>query len=168
MKATNSPGAQVSFPDDKSVSVTRVFQAPRELVYKAYTTPTLIQQWLLGPPGWSMPICEMDVRQGGKFRWRWKSDEDGSEFGFHGEFLSVDPPNKIVHTEIFDPGTVGGEMGEAAIVTLTLPPLGDDATTMNVTIAYDTKDARDAAVSTGMTDGMEASYQMLDRLLENG
>ena len=79
--------AQVSFPSDRVVEVTRSFRAPRALVYEAYTTPELLKRWLLGPPGWTMPVCEMDVRAGGAYRWRWRSDEDGSEFGFHGTFL---------------------------------------------------------------------------------
>ena len=84
--------AQVTLPSDREVLVTRQFNAPRDLVYKAYTTPALVQRWLLGPPGWSMPVCEMDVRVGGKFLWRWRNDEDGKEFGFHGEFREVAAP----------------------------------------------------------------------------
>ena len=76
--------AQVSLPSDSEVKVTREFKARRELVYKAHTVPELVQRWLLGPPGWTMPVCEMDVRVGGKYRWRWRSVEDGKEFGFHG------------------------------------------------------------------------------------
>jgi uncharacterized protein YndB with AHSA1/START domain len=72
--------------------VVRDFNAPRALVYEACTKPELMQRWLLGYPGWAMPVCEMDVRPGGGFRWRWRSDADGSEFGFHGRFLEVDPP----------------------------------------------------------------------------
>ncbi len=76
--------AQVTLPSDHEVEVTRQFAAPRALVYEAYTTPSLVQRWLLGPPGWTMPVCTMDVRVGGKFRWRWRNDQDGKEFGFHG------------------------------------------------------------------------------------
>ncbi len=66
--------AQVSQPSDREVKVVRSFKAPRDLVYKAYTTPELVKRWLLGPPGWTMPVCEMDVRVGGKYRWRWRSN----------------------------------------------------------------------------------------------
>lgn len=158
--------ADVTLPSDAEVSVARSFTAPRELVYRAYTTPALLQRWLLGPPGWTMPVCEMDVRVGGEFRWRWRSDEEGSEFGFHGEFLEVDPPERLRHTEHFDPGDIGGSMGdEPAVVTVTFEE-NDGFTTVTTLIDYGSKKSRDAALGTGMTDGMEASYQMLDRLLE--
>ena len=78
--------AQVTLPSDREVKVTRSFKASRSLVYRAYTEPALVQQWLLGPPGWSMPVCELDVRVGGRYRWRWRSDTDASEFGFAGTF----------------------------------------------------------------------------------
>jgi len=91
--------AQVTLPSDREVKVTRSFRAPRTLVYKAYTEPQLVQRWLLGPPGWSMPVCEMDVRVGGTFRWRWRNDQDGSEFGFRGTYREVQPPSRIVNTE---------------------------------------------------------------------
>ena len=68
--------AKVSLPSDREVSVSRRFNAPRALVWEAYTTPEIVQRWLLGPPGWTMPVCEMDVRVGGAFRWVWRSDED--------------------------------------------------------------------------------------------
>ena len=68
MTTTNE--AQVSTPSDREVQVTRAFRAPRALVYRSYTEPALLQRWLLGPPGWTMPVCEMDVRVGGKYRWR--------------------------------------------------------------------------------------------------
>ena len=91
--------AQVTLPSDQEVKVTRSFQAARPLVYRAYTEPALVQRWLLGPPGWSMPVCEMDVRVGGRYRWRWRSDKDASEFGFAGTFREVEPPSRLVHTE---------------------------------------------------------------------
>jgi len=158
--------AQVSLPSDREVSVKRAFMAPRALVYEAYTTPQLVKRWLLGPPGWTMPVCEMDVRVGGKFRWRWRSSEDGSEFGFHGEFREVQAPARLRHTEAYDPGDVGGTMGDAgeAIVTVTFAETGG-ITTMVTLVDYGSKEARDAALSTGMTDGMEMSYQLLDALL---
>jgi uncharacterized protein YndB with AHSA1/START domain len=158
--------AQVALPSDREVVVTRAFNAPRALVYEAYTTPELVKRWLLGPPGWTMPVCEMDVRVGGKFRWVWRSDEDGSQFGFHGEFREVEAPARITHSEAYDPGDVGGSMDEAgeATVTVTFEEKGG-VTTLTTRVDYGSKEARDAAVSTGMTDGMEMSYQKLDALL---
>lgn len=158
--------AKVSLPGDTDVRVTRSFNAPRALVWEAYTTPELMQRWLLGYPGWTMPVCEMDVRVGGKFRWVWEFEEDGKRFGFHGEFREVDEPARIVHTEVFDPGDIGGSMDEAgeARVTLTFTEKGG-ITTLTTLIDYGSQEARDAAMSTGMTDGMEASYQQLEVLL---
>jgi uncharacterized protein YndB with AHSA1/START domain len=158
--------AQVTLPSDREVKVIRSFKAPRAVVYKAYTEPELVKRWLLGPPGWSMPLCEMDVRVGGKYRWRWRNDEDGSEFGFSGTFREVQPSSRLVHTEAYDPGTVGGGYpGQEAIVTVSFSEEGG-VTTLTSLIDFGSKEARDAAVKTGMTDGMEQSYQLLDRVLE--
>jgi uncharacterized protein YndB with AHSA1/START domain len=153
----------VSLPNDRDVVVIRSFNAPRELVFEAWTTPALLQRWMLGPPGWTMPVCEMDVRPGGKYRWRWRSDADGTEFGFSGEFREVVRPSRIVHVERYDPGDVGGEMGEALVTTEFTEERG--VTTHRMTIRYDSKQARDAALETGMTDGMEQGYERLDELL---
>jgi uncharacterized protein YndB with AHSA1/START domain len=110
----------VTLPNDRDVVVVRAFNAPRALVFDAWTKPALVQRWMLGPPGWTMPVCEMDVRPGGKFNWRWRSDENGAEFGFSGEFREVERPSRIVHVERFDPGDVGGEMGEAVVTSVLL------------------------------------------------
>ena len=157
--------AQVTLPSEREVMVERSFRAPRSLVYRAYTDPQLVRRWMLGPPGWSMPVCEMDVRVGGRFQWRWRSDESGQEFGFSGEFREVQPPATIVHTEAYEPGAAGEPApGEPAIVTLTL---AEDAgvTTVTTLVDFGSREARDGAVATGMTDGMEQSYQRLEMLL---
>src|SRR5688572_23962711 len=153
----------VSLPNDRDVVVIRAFNAPRDLVFDAWTKPALVQRWLLGPPGWTMPVCEMDVRPGGKYRWRWRSEADGKEFGFSGEFREVVRPSRIVHVERYDPGEVGGEMGEALVTTELTEKNG--ITTQKMTIRYESKEVRDAALKTGMTDGMEMSYQQLDKVL---
>ena len=158
-----SPKSVVTLPNDRDVVVVRVFNAPRELVFDAWTKPSLLQRWMLGPPGWTMPVCEMDVRPGGKYRWRWRNDQDGAEFGFSGEFREVLRPSRMVHVERYEPGDVGGEMGEA-LVTSELSEK-DGVTTHKMTIRYASKHVRDAALKTGMTDGMDQSYQKLDELL---
>jgi uncharacterized protein YndB with AHSA1/START domain len=158
----NSNKSTVTLPNDRDVVVVRNFNAPRALVYDAWTKPDLVSQWLLGPPGWSMPVCEMDVRVGGKFRWRWRS-EDGKEFGFSGLFKEVVRPSRLVHTEIYDPGDVGGEMGEALVTAVLTEKAG--ITTHTMTIRYASPQVRDAALKTGMTDGMEMSFAKLDALL---
>jgi uncharacterized protein YndB with AHSA1/START domain len=114
-----------------------------------------------------MPVCEMDVRPGGKYRWRWRNDKDGSEFGFFGEYREVVPQVKLVHTETYDPGTVGGpypDEGEPAMVTIAFAE-ESGVTTVTSLMDFGSRQARDAALSTGMTSGMEQSYQLLDRLL---
>jgi uncharacterized protein YndB with AHSA1/START domain len=158
---------QVTLPSDREVRVVRTFMAPRELVYKAHTTPALVQRWMLGPPGWTMPVCEMDVRPGGSYRWRWKSEEDGKEFGFFGTFQEVDPPARLVHAEHYDPGDIGGPMSsdEPALITMELTESGG-VTTLTVTMRFPSKEARDGAVASGMTDGMEIGYARLDDMFK--
>ena len=158
--------AKVSLPGETEVRVTRDFAAPRKLVWDAHTRPELVRRWMLGPPGWSMPVCEMDVRPGGKYRWRWRSDEDGKEFGFFGEFREVDAPARMVHEENYDAGDIGGAMdvSNPAIIRTTLTEK-DGVTTLELLMKFASKEIRDAAVSTGMTDGMEMGYERLDALV---
>jgi uncharacterized protein YndB with AHSA1/START domain len=157
---------EVTLPSDREVRVVRTFNAPRQLVWDAHTKPELITKWMLGPPGWTMPVCEMDVRVGGAYRWRWKSQEDGKEFGFFGTFKEVNAPAKIVHEEHFDPGDVGGPMsGEPAIITSQFNE-STGMTTLTMTMLFASKAARDGAVSTGMTDGMEMGYERLDDMFK--
>jgi uncharacterized protein YndB with AHSA1/START domain len=110
----------------------------------------------------------MDMRVGGKYRWRWRSDENGQEFGFTGEVLEVVPHARIVHTQIYDPGDLGYSMGgEPSIVTVTFQE-ADGITNVATSIKYASKADRDEAFSTGMTDGMEMSYKLLDDVLAEG
>jgi uncharacterized protein YndB with AHSA1/START domain len=159
--------ARVSMPSDKEVQVTRSFKSPKATVYRAYTEPVLIRRWLLGPPGWTMPVCEMDVRVGGSYRWRWRNNDDGKEFGLFGVFKKVEPGVQIVQTQTYDPGTVGGSMGDGeTTITVTFAEAGG-VTTMTTLMAYNSKASRDAAVATGMTRGMEQGYVLLDKLLSS-
>lgn len=160
--------AEASLPSDTEVLVTRSFAAPVKLVWRAYMEPDLMRRWCSGMPGWSMPVCEMDMRVGGNYRWRWRSDEDGQEFGFTGEVLEVVPHARIVHTQIYDPGDLGYSMGsEPSIVTVTFEEAGG-ITNVATTIKFASQADRDAAFSTGMTDGMEMSYRRLDEVLAEG
>jgi uncharacterized protein YndB with AHSA1/START domain len=159
--------ARVSMPSKQEVRVTRSFKAPRALVYRAYTEPALVRRWLLGPPGWTMPVCEMDLRVGGSYRWRWQSNEDKGEFGFSGVFRVIEPGARIVHTQAYDAGTHGVPMGEGeAIITVSFSE-ANGVTTMTTLIDFGSEKSRDAAVTTGMTDGMEQSYQLLERVLSS-
>jgi uncharacterized protein YndB with AHSA1/START domain len=147
------------------VLVKRSFDARVNLVWRAYMEPDLVRRWCTAMPGWTMPVCEMDMHVGGKYRWRWRNDENGQEFGFTGEVLEVVPHSKIVHTQIFDDGNLGVSMGsEPAIITVTFHEV-NEITNVTTLIRYASKADRDAAFSTGMTDGMEMSYKVLDGLL---
>ena len=160
--------AEASLPSDTEVLVKRSFDAPVKLVWRAYMEPDLMRRWCSGTPGWSMPVCEMDMRVGGQYRWRWRSDENGQEFGFTGEVLEVVPHARIVHTQIYDPGDLAYSMGgEPSTVTVTLQEAGG-ITNVETSIKYASKADRDEAFSTGMTDGMEMSYKQLDDLLAEG
>lgn len=160
--------AQVALPSDLEVRVTRQFNAPRQLVYDAHTRPELVKQWMVGYPGWDLTMCEMDVRVGGQYKWRWRNQEDGTQFGFYGTFTEVNAPSRLMHDEYYDPGEVGdwGSMpvGDPCIVTLDLSEQ-DGVTTLVCNMKFASKEARDGAVATGMTDGMEYNYGRLDEVL---
>jgi uncharacterized protein YndB with AHSA1/START domain len=113
-----------------------------------------------------MPVCEMSTHVGGKYRWRWRDNETGQEFGFTGEMLEVALHSKIVHTPIYDPGDgeFGSMGGEPSIITVTFNET-NGITNVATSIKFASKADRDAAMSTGMTDGMEMSYQSLDGVL---
>lgn len=151
---------EVTTPSERELLVTRALNAPRDLVFDCLTKPALVQKWLLGPPGWSMPVCEIDLRVGGRFRYVWKK-EDGPEMGLGGTFHEIDRPERIVHAEKFDEDWTGGE----TLVT-TLLHEANGKTTMQMTVRYASKEARDGALFSGMTEGMEHGYGLLDALLE--
>jgi uncharacterized protein YndB with AHSA1/START domain len=153
--------AEVSLPSDTEIKVVREFDAPRSLVYLAFTKPALVQRWLLGPPGWTMPVCEMDLRPGGAYRYRWRSDDGTREFGFHGQYSAVVPERQIDMSQL--PEDLG-DAGEMEIVTRFLDAGG--RTRVEYLMRTDSKEVRDAVIATGMTDGMEMSFKMLDDVLE--
>ena len=145
---------------DRDLVMTRVFDAPRKLVYDAHTKPELVRQWLLGPPGWTMPVCEMDVRVGGKYRWVWRHDTNGTEMGMGGVYREVKAPERLVSTERFDDAWYPGE----SLNTLVLVEQGG-WTTLTQTGRYESREARDAVIKSGMEKGVAASYDRLDDVL---
>lgn len=151
---------EVSTPTDREVVMTRTFNAPRERVFKALTTPALIQRWLLGPEGWTMPVCEVDLRVDGALRYEWRGP-DGSGMGMSGVFREVEPPARLVHTELFDEDWTGGETRVTTILTEQ-----DGRTTVTTTILYPSQENRDNALKFGMEGGVAASYHRLDRVLD--
>lgn len=158
--------AEVTLPSDREVRVTRTFSAPRQLVWDAHTKSELVPEWQ-GYGGWDMPVCDMDVRVGGAYKWHWKNREDGTQFGFFGTFTEVDAPSRIVHEQFFNPGNMDSTMqaGDPCIVALDLTE-ANGITTLVCTLTFASKEARDGAMATGMTDGMEFSYSRLDGLLD--
>jgi len=106
---------------DREIVMTREFDAPRRLVFDALTKPELVKQWLLGPPGWSMPVCEIDLRVGGTYRYVWRHT-DGKEMGMGGVYREIVPQERVVCSELFDEPWYPGE----ALVTTTLAEGGQD------------------------------------------
>jgi uncharacterized protein YndB with AHSA1/START domain len=100
---------RVTTPSEREIVMTRVFDAPRHLVFDAHTRPELLQRWLLGPPGWSMPVCEIDLRVGGKYRYVWRHDRDGTKMGMGGVYREIASPERVVSTERFDEAWYPGE-----------------------------------------------------------
>jgi len=156
---TNSGTMTVTTPSDREVQAIRLFNAPRELVFKALTTPDLLMRWMHGPNGWTLAVCEVDLRVGGAFRYVWRK-ANGREMGMGGIFREIVPPARIVHAEQFDEDWTGGE----TVVTTTLTERAA-TTTLTVTVLYVSKAARDAALQTNFAGGMEAGYDMLAEML---
>jgi uncharacterized protein YndB with AHSA1/START domain len=146
---------------DREIVITRAFDAPRKLVFDAFTRPELVKQWLLGPDGWSMPVCEIDLKVGGKYRYVWRRDKDGTEMGMGGVYREIVAPERVVATEKFDQSWYPGE----AVGTFVLTEQGGK-TTLTQTILYESREARDGVLKSGMEKGVVASYDRLAKLLE--
>jgi uncharacterized protein YndB with AHSA1/START domain len=157
MAAQNSSTLTVTTPTEREILMTRVFDAPRKLLFAAWTDPKYVAQWLLGPEGWTMPVCEIDLRPGGAWRFVWRKS-DGAEMEMTGVYREVKPPERVVHTERW-----GAEWPET-INTLTFTEK-DGKTTCSLTVLYVSQEARDAALKTGMEDGVAVSFDRLAVLL---
>jgi uncharacterized protein YndB with AHSA1/START domain len=150
---------KVATQGDREVVITRHFDAPRSLVWDAHTRPELVKRWLLGPPGWTMPVCEIDLRVGGKYRYVWRS-QDGTEMGMGGVHREIVAPERLVTTQLFDQDWTGGE----ALGTLVLTER-DGKTTLTNTVRYSSNAARTAVLQTPMEQGMGAGYDRLEEVL---
>jgi uncharacterized protein YndB with AHSA1/START domain len=155
---------QVTTSGDLEILITRDFNAPHALVWKAMSNSELIRKWLFGPPGWSMTTCEDDAREGGKFRWAWSGPE-GVEMAMHGVYTEVVAPERMVRTETFEFGCEA-HAGEQ-IATLTLAEDGA-STHLTIVIKYPSKEARDSALASGMEQGMKAGYDRLEEMIDKG
>jgi uncharacterized protein YndB with AHSA1/START domain len=144
---------------DTRVRISRVIRGSVDQVWRAHHEPELLQRWLLGPEGWTMPVCEVASEVGDTFRYEWRGEDGSQSFGFEGELLEVAPPHREVTTE-----RMTGTEGPVTVneMTFTALPAG---TLLSLVITYPDADTRDRILATGMTEGMEASYQRLERQL---
>jgi uncharacterized protein YndB with AHSA1/START domain len=157
---TNGGTLKVTTPTEREIVMTRVFDAPRTLVFDAFTRPDLVKRWLLGPPAWSMPVCEIDLRVGGTYRYVWRHDRNGTEMGMGGVYREIVAPERLVSTERFDEAWYPGE----GVGTLVLMEQGG-RTTVTHMMLYASRDARDAVIKSGMEKGVTASYDRLADLV---
>jgi uncharacterized protein YndB with AHSA1/START domain len=153
---------QVSTPTDTTIVLTRTFNAPRRLVWEAMFTPDKMRRWMLPPPGWTLTVCEVEVRVGGVLMLAWKSEEADPAMTLQGVFTEVIPHERIVHTETMAMGS-GQTIGKL-VETHEFAEKGG-VTVMRITQTYDSKDARDGALASGMDQGMEACYKQLDEMV---
>jgi uncharacterized protein YndB with AHSA1/START domain len=143
-------------PSDREFAMTRVFDAPRRLVWEAWTNTEHLPKWMLGPPGWTMPVCEIDLRPGGAWHFVWRQS-DGTEMAMRGVYREVVPPERLVATESW-----GGDWPETVNTLVLVEENGK--TTMTQTILYASNEAREQALKTGMKGGVAQSF---DRLAEH-
>lgn len=153
--------AVVTLQGDREILVTRVFDAPAELVFRAWTTPELVMRWW-GFPTSEWLVCEIDLRVGG--RWRWVIRDQGFEVGFHGEYLEIDGPVRLVNTEVYEGVPVPDPDSTAAVNTMTLAE-NDGVTTMTLHVLHAEPEHRDAHIASGMESGMQVSLNRMEDVL---
>jgi uncharacterized protein YndB with AHSA1/START domain len=151
----------VSTPSDREIQVTRDFHAPRRLVFDAFTKPDMVRRWLLGPPGWTMPVCEIDLRVGGAYRYVWRKEGE-KDMGMGGVFRDIVPPERLVATERFDDAWYPGDA-----LDTTLFAEDGAITRITITVLYASREARDTARRSGMEHGMAAGYNRLEEVLSS-
>ena len=157
---TNPGTLQVTTPSEREIAMTRVFDAPRSLVFEALTKPELLKRWLGVRGGWALAICEIDLRVGGAYRYVWRKGDDGPEMGMGGVYREIVPPERLVYTELFDDPWYPGE----ALDTVVLVERGGK-TTLTTTVLYASREARDGVLKSPMERGVAESYDKLDDLL---
>jgi uncharacterized protein YndB with AHSA1/START domain len=151
---------KITTPSDRELVMMRTFDAPRPLVWDAFTRPELLKRWFFGPDDWELAVCEIDLRVGGKYRYVWRRRTSGVEMGMGGEYREVAAPQRLVATERFDDSWYPGE----AVGTFELSEAGGK-TTLKQTMLYESKDARDAVVRSPMESGVRAGYDRLEQML---
>jgi uncharacterized protein YndB with AHSA1/START domain len=152
---------KVSTPTDREIVLTRVFDAPRPLVWNALSKPELLKRWLFGPEGWTMTVCDDDVRVGGAFHYAWSGPE-GAAMSLRGVYREVVRPERLVRTESFEFGCDSQAGEQLATLVLT-----EEAakTYLTLTVLYPSKEARDATLASGMEHGVGAGYDRLETIL---
>ncbi len=157
---TKKVGAlEISTPNDRDIVMTRTFDAPRTMVWDAFTKPEYVRRWLGAMKGWTMTTCDIDLRVGGKYRYAWRND-NGSVMGMGGEYREVLAPERIVNTEKFDEAWYPGEaVGTVVFIEK------NGRTTLTETVRYATKEARDGVIASPMAEGVAASFDRLEELL---
>jgi uncharacterized protein YndB with AHSA1/START domain len=161
---TNTAELKVTTPSDLEIVITRGFNAPRQIVWEAMSNPEILKRWLFGPPGWSMTVCEGDLRAGGTFHWAWSGPE-GVQMAMRGVYREVEAPERVVRTETFEVGC-NAQVGEQ-LASMVLTDEGE-RTGLILTLSYPTNEARDGALASGLEQGMSAGYNRLDELLSSG
>jgi uncharacterized protein YndB with AHSA1/START domain len=151
---------KISPAGECEITMTRTFNAPKAMVYDALTKPELVKRWLLGPPGWTMPICEIDLRIGEGYRYVWRH-QDGREMGVSGIYKDLNRPHHLIHTEKFDTAWYPGE----SLITTVLKEK-DGKTEMVATMLYESREARDQVLRSDMEKGVAPSYDKLEALLK--
>ncbi|HEY0372068.1 MAG TPA: SRPBCC family protein [Thermoanaerobaculia bacterium] len=149
---------EITLPSDREIAMTRAFHAPRELVFEAWTTPELVRRWLGAFGDWTMPVCEIDLRVGGTYRYLWTNGS--MQMGLGGEFREIAAPERIVATEKYDDAWYEGD----AMGTVTFTE-EDGRTTLVEIVKYASKEVRDAVLQSPMETGVAASFDRLEELL---
>jgi uncharacterized protein YndB with AHSA1/START domain len=155
----NTGGLKVTTPTDCEIAMTRVFDAPRRLVFEAFTKPELVKRWLGVFGGWSLAVCEIDLKVGGAYRYVWQG-RDGATMGMRGVYREIVPGERIVSTEKFDDPWYDGE----AVGTVAFVEQGGQ-TTLTMTVRYASKEVRDAVLKSPMEKGVSAGFDTLAELL---
>jgi uncharacterized protein YndB with AHSA1/START domain len=156
--ATSSGTAKVTLPTDTHILITREFNAPPHLVYKAYTTPDLVKRWWSGQRG-SVTSVEIDPRVGGSWRYVMTANE-GFEVAFHGEYREIVPDERLVSTEVFE-----GMPDAEALDTLTVTAIDGERTRMEILVEHANKEGRDAHIQSGMEKGMQEAMDALEQVV---
>jgi len=159
MAMTSSGTATITLPTDEQILITREFDAPKHLVYRAWTTPELVRRWWHANRG-EMTVCDIDLRVGGTWRYAMIA-EGGFEVGFHGEYREIVPNERLVSTEVYE-GIPDAEK-HAAVDTLTLEEV-DGRTILTVLVEHPTKEGRDAHINSGMEPGLQDALDLLEQV----